>query len=395
MKLALNISPAFREIKEFYNVEFHGCSIGRVWLAADRSPTDQPWDWLISLPMTLPESSKGVASSLNDAMSALASAFAEIVKTTPAARLQRAFDFAAELERKSLPSNVTPDATKDRSIATVLAELQSELTRLAPQAKPPSAPASPVQQAESDQAVNLPTRPVANQPAVEPTQTAAASVAAPPAKSPVKETKLGTPPPARPKTKMPAIIVAPKRTAAAQPSAAVPSAVILKNVKRPSQTVAPATANAAPANTEKLLRGPVSCSGSLSIKPNQATKATLTATTALPPPTVSDKMQAKAAPTGIAGPTNQREPTLAPVQVKTPGKALAPPAPTPPATSMSPNAAKPRLPAAVPPLPSSKTEPEARERAPSGEKDAPNSIAAPRNDDAILEDFEKLLTRHA
>jgi hypothetical protein len=159
MKLSLTLGLAFAEVKDFYNVALHGCLIGRIWMARDRDPTRQSWDWLISLPMTLPESSKGTASSLDDAMSALRNELGRIIASTPGPRLQRAFDFALDLERMS-PSTTRASSTPapDKPISAVLADLQVEFAKYRQHepAQPDPAPMAlapaQAQQVESDNA---------------------------------------------------------------------------------------------------------------------------------------------------------------------------------------------------------------------------------------------------
>ena len=100
MKIALKLGLAWPDIRDLYDVAFNGARIGRVWLARDRSPAQQPWEWLISLPMALPDSTKGAAHTLNDALNAFAAAWAQVLSTTQPARLQRALDLAEAVEQK-------------------------------------------------------------------------------------------------------------------------------------------------------------------------------------------------------------------------------------------------------------------------------------------------------
>src|SRR5438477_11237700 len=90
MKIALNLGLAWPDVKDVYDVGFDGCCIGRVWLARDRAGSDSPWEWLVSIPMTLPDSTKGRAKSLNDALGAFATAWSQVISATPAPRLERA-----------------------------------------------------------------------------------------------------------------------------------------------------------------------------------------------------------------------------------------------------------------------------------------------------------------
>src|SRR5262245_25941505 len=100
MKIALKLGLAWPDIKDLYDVSFDGIRIGRVWFACDRSPPQQPWEWLVSLPMALPDSTKGAAATLNDALNAFAAAWAQLLSSTQPARLRRALDLAQAVEQK-------------------------------------------------------------------------------------------------------------------------------------------------------------------------------------------------------------------------------------------------------------------------------------------------------
>jgi hypothetical protein len=104
MKIALKLGLAWPDIKDLYDVSFDGTRIGRVWFACDRSPAQQPWEWLVSLPMALPDSTKGAAATLNDALNAFAAAWAQVLSTTQPARLQRALELAQAVEQKDQPA---------------------------------------------------------------------------------------------------------------------------------------------------------------------------------------------------------------------------------------------------------------------------------------------------
>jgi hypothetical protein len=115
MKIALKLGLAWPDIKDLYDVSFDGTRIGRVWFACDRSPAQQPWEWLVSLPMALPDSTKGAAATLNDALNAFATAWAQVLSTTQPARLQRALELAQVVDQK------------DQSATSVRASQQNSL----------------------------------------------------------------------------------------------------------------------------------------------------------------------------------------------------------------------------------------------------------------------------
>jgi hypothetical protein len=98
MKLVLNVSLAWLDVADVYVVGFRGLTVGKVWCAADRRSAAMPWEWLLCLPMTLPDDSKGVARSKNEALQRVADSLHELILWTPPDRLDRAFLLAAAAE---------------------------------------------------------------------------------------------------------------------------------------------------------------------------------------------------------------------------------------------------------------------------------------------------------
>jgi len=56
-KLSLNMGLAWPEVEHFYAVGHRGQTAGRIWFATDRRGEDEPWEWHLCLPMTLPDDS--------------------------------------------------------------------------------------------------------------------------------------------------------------------------------------------------------------------------------------------------------------------------------------------------------------------------------------------------
>jgi hypothetical protein len=130
MKIALKLGLAWPDIKDLYDVSFNGIRIGRVWFARDRSPAQQPWEWLVSLPMALPDSTKGTAGTLNDALNAFAAAWAQLLSTTQPARLQRALDLAQVVDHKDQPANSARTSQQNSLERTLeLAALGADVVR--------------------------------------------------------------------------------------------------------------------------------------------------------------------------------------------------------------------------------------------------------------------------
>jgi hypothetical protein len=95
MKLVLNVGQTWPEVEHVYSVGYRGQAIGRVWFAADRRTDPRPWEWHLAMPLTLPDDSKGLARSLDDALQAVGNALHRLIRQTPHDRLERAFQFGA------------------------------------------------------------------------------------------------------------------------------------------------------------------------------------------------------------------------------------------------------------------------------------------------------------
>jgi hypothetical protein len=138
MKVALQVNLAWPDVAHVYNIGYNGVCIGRVWL--DRSASELPWEWLISLPMKLPATSTGRAASRKLALNALAAEWARLLNGTPKNRMDRVLTFARELEGPTVrkPAATGVEADMAPSLAprvappplptTIEAQDQSKLT---------------------------------------------------------------------------------------------------------------------------------------------------------------------------------------------------------------------------------------------------------------------------
>ncbi len=95
MKLFLNVNLSWPEVKDIYSVGYRGQIVGKVWFATDRRRDSRPWEWHLCIPMTLPDNTKGVAATRNDALQDLANSLHTLILHTSAERLERAFLFSA------------------------------------------------------------------------------------------------------------------------------------------------------------------------------------------------------------------------------------------------------------------------------------------------------------
>ncbi|MDA9536601.1 hypothetical protein ACM41_10030 [Bradyrhizobium sp. CCBAU 21362] len=100
--ISLNAKLRWPDVKDHYVVIYEGHVIGNVHRSGDS------WSWSISVPMGLPDWSVGNAASLHDGIKALGNAWAAILKSTSAERLQRAWDLerAAETRNAGFESNI-------------------------------------------------------------------------------------------------------------------------------------------------------------------------------------------------------------------------------------------------------------------------------------------------
>jgi hypothetical protein len=89
------------DIKDDFTLRYEGRRIGRIRLARDAASSDLPWEWHITIPMQMPEWTRGSAGSRGDCIKALSLALGRFLVETSPERLQRAWDFerAAEARR--------------------------------------------------------------------------------------------------------------------------------------------------------------------------------------------------------------------------------------------------------------------------------------------------------
>lgn len=95
MKLVLNVGLSWPEVDHVYSVGYHGQLVGKVWFAIDKRGDATPWEWLLSLPMALPDDSRGIARSRADALHALARSLHTLITHTSPDRFERTLAFAA------------------------------------------------------------------------------------------------------------------------------------------------------------------------------------------------------------------------------------------------------------------------------------------------------------
>jgi len=94
-KLSLNMGLAWPEVEHFYAVGHRGQTAGRIWFATDRCGEDEPWEWHLCLPMTLPDDSLGRARSKEEALQMLGNSLHTLLLQVPLDRIERAFRLSA------------------------------------------------------------------------------------------------------------------------------------------------------------------------------------------------------------------------------------------------------------------------------------------------------------
>lgn len=142
MKVALQFGLAWPDIPDLFEVRFSGCRIGRLWLAHAGGTPGRPWEWLLSLPMELPETTKGASATMEGALDALARQWGRLVAHTQAERLQRALELGLAVERKEQSASAdVRSALFEHTIELTAADLERE-PRVAAVAPPVPAPAT-------------------------------------------------------------------------------------------------------------------------------------------------------------------------------------------------------------------------------------------------------------
>ena len=91
MKVRLAVGPLWPEVENVFAVGYRGLMAGRIWLAADRKGSGEPWEWSLCLPLALPDDSQGTARTRDDALQAIANSLSRLIANTPQERLERAF----------------------------------------------------------------------------------------------------------------------------------------------------------------------------------------------------------------------------------------------------------------------------------------------------------------
>jgi hypothetical protein len=101
--ITLNATPKWPDVKDDYLVRYNEYVIGRIRLGGERYSHGTTWKWSIDIPMELPGWATGSAESSDACMNAFTAAWGRLLKETPSARLERAWEleraFAARQER--------------------------------------------------------------------------------------------------------------------------------------------------------------------------------------------------------------------------------------------------------------------------------------------------------
>lgn len=155
MKIRLTIGRAWPEVEHVFAVGYRGLAVGRIWLATDRPGHREPWEWLLCLPLALPDDSRGMSASRDDALQAVAACLSQLISRTPHERLERAFTLATAIGLKF-------DGGEEIELSVEAA------SAAASPARPVEVRAEPVAAARSVQRVVVPAAVVAQRPAATP-----------------------------------------------------------------------------------------------------------------------------------------------------------------------------------------------------------------------------------
>lgn len=92
--ITLSAGPTWPGVENDYVLRYEGHAIGRIRLA------ETGWEWLISIPMELPDWARGNAESLDACRRAFASAWGRLLVETSPERLERAWELDRAFEKR-------------------------------------------------------------------------------------------------------------------------------------------------------------------------------------------------------------------------------------------------------------------------------------------------------
>lgn len=105
-KLTLNAHLKWPDVPDDYVVKYEGHVIGRIWREDQIRRSVGSWNWMIVVPMGLPDWTRGASDARDDGMKALAAAWQRLLGNISPERLERAWELERAAEaRVSKPSN--------------------------------------------------------------------------------------------------------------------------------------------------------------------------------------------------------------------------------------------------------------------------------------------------
>lgn len=112
MKQSITLKARLKwpDVNDDYVIAYEDHLIGRIRLLTDASAPERTWEWTIAVPMGLPQWARGEADSRDAAMKAFSAAWARLLKQTPPARFERAWELEQAARSRGIKKNIAADS---------------------------------------------------------------------------------------------------------------------------------------------------------------------------------------------------------------------------------------------------------------------------------------------
>lgn len=108
--ITLKVRLKWPDVNDDYVIAYEDHLIGRMRLLPDASAPERAWEWSITVPMGLPEWARGEAASRDAAMKTFTAAWLRLLKQTPPARFERAWEFEQAARSRGIKRNIAADS---------------------------------------------------------------------------------------------------------------------------------------------------------------------------------------------------------------------------------------------------------------------------------------------
>lgn len=100
-KITLSAQLKWPGVPDDYSVRFDGHVIGRIRREGPHDPNPGQWTWMLTVPMLLPDWTRGNSGDRDESMRALAMAWQRVLTETSPQRLARLWEFASAAEQRA------------------------------------------------------------------------------------------------------------------------------------------------------------------------------------------------------------------------------------------------------------------------------------------------------